>query len=166
MASPRRRERSANAAPKLTAQAEPLLEIADELPPLFVRYGNEIANRRHNGVTFDPNWSMMLRMAAVGGLRFVTARDGDSLIGFASTIIGPHLAFKDVCYGITNAIFLDKPYRFGWFPIKFMRHNLACLREWGVKETFIARDFADERLGRVYEAVGYTPSEVGYTRSL
>ena len=160
----RRPKPSASAAPELTVQAELLFDIADELPPLFVRYGKEFP--RVEGVVFDPNWPMMFRMAAAGGLRFVTARAGDSLIGFASTIIGPHLAYKSVNYGITNAIFLDKPYRFGWFPVKFLKANLDCLREWGVKETFIARDVANARLGKVFERLGYKAVEVGYTRSL
>jgi GNAT superfamily N-acetyltransferase len=155
---------SASVAPELTAQEESFLKIADELPPLFVRCGREFP--RVEGVVSDPNWPMMFRMAAAGGLRVVTARDASSLVGFAFNIVGPHLMYKNVCYGITNAIFLDKPYRFGWFPVKFLRHNLDCLREWGVKETFIARDVANLRLGKVFERLGYKAVEVGYTRSL
>jgi hypothetical protein len=140
------------------------LAIVDELPPLFVRYGREFP--RVEGVTADPNWPQMLRMAAAGGLKIVTARSGDTLVGFAINIIGPHIMYRGTCFGITNAIFLEKAYRFGWFPIKFLRHNITCLKEWGVVETFIARDVANTRLGKVFERLGYKPVEVGYTRSL
>jgi len=140
------------------------LAIVDELPPLFVRYGREFP--RVEGVVSDPNWPQMLRMAGAGGLRVVTARNDGLLVGFAFNIVGPHLMYRNTSYGITNAIFLEKAFRFGWFPIKFLKHNLDCLKEWGVKETFIARDVANTRLGKVFERLGYKAVEVGYTRSL
>lgn len=163
----RRRPRpSASVAPKpgLTIQAESLYEIANELPPLFVRYGQEF--KKVEGVISDPDWSQLFRMTAAGTLKVTTARDKGTLIGFAFSVVGPHLMYKNTCHGITIAVWLDKAYRFGWFPLKFLRRNLELLKEYGVKRAAIARDAMTPRLGVVYERLGYRVDEVSYARAL
>ena len=165
MASPRLRRPSAAAArDEPTLQVEALLDIARELPPLFVRYGREFA--KIEGVISDPDWQQMFRMAAAGMLRVVTVRDSGVLVGFAFNIVGPHLMYRSVIHGITNAVWLDKAYRVGWFPLKFLRFNRDKLIEWGCKRLCIGHDLTWDRLGKVYERLGYKLDEILYVQGV
>jgi GNAT superfamily N-acetyltransferase len=146
----------------LRIEPERFEDIADELPPLFVRYGDELGKD-----ATDPDWSNLLRLAMTGVLRVVTLRDNNKLVGFAISMVGPHLMYRSVCHGITIAVFIDKPYRHGWTGLKFLAKNRDILREWGVKRACIAEDAtADKSLRKVYERVGYTPDETTYAMRL
>lgn len=132
---------------------ERLYDIAQELPPLFVRYGQEFPTIE--GVVSDPDWTQMLRMDAMGMLKVLTARDGGALVGFAFSVVGPHMMYRSVKHGITNAVWLDPAYRSGWFPLKFLRANLEMLRDEGCRRVCIGHHALWPRLGKVYERLGY-----------
>lgn len=162
---PRRPRPSATVAPELTFDTEAFAAIANELPPLFVRYGEEFP--KVDGVVSDPDWAALYRMAMAGTLRVVTARDAGLLVGFAFNVVGPHLMYKGTCHGITNAIWLDPAYRIGWQPMKFLRANLEFLKSWGVKRACIGEDAAKPRsLAKVYERLGYRLTEQLYDKVL
>lgn len=139
-----------------------MADIAAELPPLFLRYGREFI--KVEGVIAEPDWPQLLRMAATGVLKVLTARDNGVLVGFAFSIIGPHLMWRSVIHGITNAIWLDPAYRFGWFPVRFLRANLDVLRELGCKRVCIAHAATTPGLGKVYKRLGYTLDELSYAQ--
>lgn len=155
---------SATAAPDLTIQVEQLYDIAQELPPLFVSYGREFP--KVEGVVSDPDWPQLLRMAALGALKVLTARDDGVLVGFAFSVVGPHLMYRSVIHGITNAIWLDPAYRAGWFPVRFLRANLDMLRDAGCRRVCIGHDAGWPRLGKVFERLGYKCDEVLYAQVL
>ncbi len=155
--------------PKVSATAAPeiavaqLADIAAELPSVFVRYGREF--NKVEGVVSDPDWPQLLRLEAAGILRILTVRDRGLLVGFAFSLVGPHLMYRHATHGITNAVWLDPAYRAGWFPLKFLRANMEMLRKAGCKRVCIAHDAATPRLAKVYERLGYKLDELCYARS-
>lgn len=147
--------------PELTIQPERFDAVADELPPLFARYGEELGKD-----ATDPDWGKLFRMAIDGTLYVVTLRDKGNLVGFAITLVGPHLMYKSVVYGITLAIFIDKPYRHGWTGLKFLAKNRDILRECGCKRISIGEDATQRSLTKVFERAGYELAERLYVMGL
>ena len=147
-------------APRFTVQVESFIDIAHELPPLFVRFGKELAK-----APVEPDWQSFFNMTLAGVLRTTTARYDGALVGFALNIVGPHMFHKGTCFGMTTAVWLDRAYRNAWNGFKFLRHNRDNLREWGVKRACIMRDTvkSDARLDKVYRRLGYEPDELNYT---
>jgi GNAT superfamily N-acetyltransferase len=145
----------------LRIQPERFEEMADELPPLFARYGEELGKS-----ATEPDWANLFRMAFTGQLRIVTLRDGPVLVGFAISIVGPHLMYRSVTHGITIAVFLDKPYRHGWTGLKFLAKNRDILREWGCKRISVGEDATQQTLGKIYQRVGYELAERLYVMEL
>ena len=150
---------SANAALELTFAVEPLERIAHEMPPLIVRYGQELDEAP------EPDWASLLRMSALGGLLTVTARSGDVLAGFVLTIIGPHLLYRSAKYGITNVVWLDPVYRTGMGGYRMLKFNRDKLLELGCRPLVIShyiKTGEQRRLGILYRRLGYKAGEVSY----
>lgn len=157
---PRRPSPSATGA-SLSIQPERFEAVADELPPLFARYGEELGKAET-----EPDWTNLFRMALAGTLRVVTLRDNGTLVGFAISIVGPHLMYKSVVHGITIALFIDKPYRHGWTGLKFLAKNRDILHEWGCMRISVGEDATQQSLSKVYERVGYELAERLYVMRL
>ena len=154
--------RPSETAGSLSIDPERFEDIADELPVLFARYGVELGKAET-----EPDWKQLFQMAAVGTLRVVTLRDAGVLVGFAISVIGPHLMYRSVTHGITIAFFLDKPYRHGWTGLKFLAKNRDILREWGCKRISVGEDATqDNSLAKVYERAGYKLAERLYVMEL
>jgi len=148
-------------AASLEIKPERLEDIADELPPLFVRYGDEMGK-----AATEPDWVNLYRLSMAGGLRVVTLRDNGALVGFAISIVGPHLMYKSMTYGITIAVFIDKAYRHGWTGPKFLAKNRDFLREWGCHRISVGEDVTQPSLGKLYERTGYRLAEHLYVMDL
>ena len=153
-----RRRPSESAAPEFTLQAESLLKIVDELPPLFVLYGKE-----HAKSPIDPNWSALLPMAANGVLRTFTARYGGALVGFAFSVVGPHLMHASTPHGITNAIWLSPAYRQGLNGYRFLKGNRDYLLQIGCKRLYIGFDIEHQRQAVLYKRLGYKLEEMSFS---
>lgn len=137
---------------------ESLYKIADELPPLFIRYGKELGT-----APTEPNWHELFRMQASGILRVVTARQNKVLAGFCFNSVGPHLMYRTTIHGITFAVWLDHAYRTGWTGVRLLVKNRDLLREWGVKRAYISEPFTGGlKLDKVYKRIGYEPAEMNY----
>lgn len=150
---------SASAAPDLAFAVEPLERIAHEMPPLIVRYGQELDE------TPEPDWGALLRASALGGLLTVTARCGSALAGFVLTIVGPHLLYRSGKWGITNVVWLDPAYRDGMGGYRMLKFNRDKLTELGCKPLVIAhyiKTGEQRRLGILYRRLGYKPCEMSY----
>lgn len=155
---PKRRQRRRlleSVPPEFTVQEEPFLKIVDELPPLFVRFG-----KAHAKSSVDVDWQGLMRMAASGTLRVVTARHRGLLVGFCLTILSYPLMYKSTLFGSTFAVWLDKSHRFGMNGYRLLRRNKEYLLEWGCQKAYIATDIP--RLGKVYERLGYSLDEYHY----
>jgi hypothetical protein len=143
--------------PEFQVAEESLIEIADQLPAIFVRYGNEHAN-----APLDVDWQTMFRMSATGMLRLVVARHNKQLVGFCLNLLTRPIMYKSTLYGTTVATWLDKPYRYGLNGYKLLKTNRDLLESWGCQRMFIATD--KERLGTVFERLGYKYSEHSFMR--
>ena len=154
--------RPSETAGSLSIDPERFEDIADELPVLFARYGVELGKAET-----EPDWKQLFQMAAVGTLRVVTLRDAGVLVGFAISVIGPHLMYRTVPHGMTIAVYMDKAYRTGWTGLKFLAKNRDILRQWGCKRISVGEDATQPKsLRKVYERLGYKMAEYLYDMRL
>ena len=155
----RRRKLSAIGRPEFVVQEEPLLQFVDELLPLAIRFGQEKAI-----APVDPDWQGMLRMAATGSLRFVTARYDGVLVGFCANVLSLPMMYRSTPVGTTLAVYLDRSYRFGWNGYRLLRRNKRYLEQWGCRHCHISTD--DPRLGKIYQRLGYCELERHYVSKI
>ena len=156
---PRQRpRRSARAAPDgFVVGEQSLFDIIDELPPLFILYGQE-----HPRVTIAPDWQHLMRMYAQGILRVMTARYNGALIGFAFSVVGPTIMTRTTLQGITVAIWLDPAYRQGRNGYNLLKANRDMLLSIGCKRLFVSADVAHQRQAVLYRRLGYKFEEASY----
>src|ERR1700744_155665 len=153
----RRRRPSETASPEFVVQEEPFLQIIDELPPLFLQYGEE-----HAKAPIAPDWKHLMTMAASGILKVMTARYNGQLVGFAFSIVGPTIMHAKTIHGITNAVWLTPAYRLGMYGYKLLKANRDMLIAKGCHRLFLSFQMSYERQGALYKRLGYKPEEVSY----
>lgn len=157
-AAPDRRLRVVKPAPRFTVQVESFIDIAHETPPLWLRFGKELGR-----APTDIDWQALFNLTMAGVLRVTTARYDGKLAGFALNMVGPHLFHKSTCFGITNAVWLDREYRRSWYGYQFLRANRDNLREWGCKVVYITNpDATVAGMDKLYRRLGYVPDELNY----
>ena len=90
----------------IVAALEPWLKFRNDsaLPGLILEYGEE------HGVTPDPDWPRMQRMAMVSELHVVTLRTS-LLVGFCICVMRPQLGFKGKMLAFAELIFVRPEYR-------------------------------------------------------
>jgi GNAT superfamily N-acetyltransferase len=160
----------ADAKPDLTIQAEPFWAIAKECPKLFRAHFREMG-RQLAGIPFDLDWNAFAAASQMERLLFVTVRDGDQLVGYVSTQLGPHQNYKSTLHGFINAVWLHPDYRKGWTGLRLLKENEYLLKKRGVVRVMVAemlsyKNANDRRLRVLFKRMGYTPIEVHWEKVL
>lgn len=157
-------ELASNVRPGLSCQVESFAEIAHELPPLFMRHWQELGDP---SVPLDPDWDRYLSLEVTGSLCFMTVRHGDVLVGYISTVVGPHLHYRSTLFAEIEMFWLDPVYRGSWFVFGWFRENDAMLQKLGVKRVSVAvkAGYKDGRVGSVFKRLGYRLHENVFLRS-
>ena len=139
---------------KPSFKAQPLYEIAHELPALLVQHSAEVDDGQY---PLDVDWDAYFAMALVGQLRFLTARVDDVLVGYIANIVRPHLRFKTTLHCFIEAYWLSPVYREGWAPVRMFRENDRLLKEWGVKRAYVAVEdqYKGGKANVLFERLGY-----------
>lgn len=147
---------------------EPFYVIAKELPPLFRRHWREFGRDR-DYVPLDPNWDDLMAMSIAGRLRILTARDGETLVGYIFNIVGPHLHYRSTVHSVVDMYYLEPRYRGGWTWVKMLRRNDEEMKKMGVVRAFISENLmAKGKRGRMFRIIlrrlGYRPIDVHYKK--
>lgn len=153
----------------ITFQWERLSTIARELPPLFKLHWAELALNKE-AIPLEPDWDRYFHYEAAGILYILTVRSDTVLIGYAFTLVGPHLHYASTLWGHTEMFWLQPDFRRGTLGIRLIRAVEDGMRAIGVKVHHfpVKLHFLSDRgtIGRLFERLGYKPIETVYGKRL
>lgn len=115
---------------------------------------------------YDPDFARYGRMEASNTLRFVSVRDGDELVGYASVIITDNLHDQKICCGIIQDIFILPEKRKGGTAdqlLDFVEQQLMLAH---VKHLSIAERLMVGPIGKWLSRKGYRCNERIWTKPL
>ena len=126
------------------------------------RHWHEIALYQ-NRVEFNPDFDYYFRSERNGNLILITARDGDTLVGYMAQIAGFHPHYRTTVWANNDLFWMDPAYREGMTGVKLFIKMEECLRALGAKvNSFVPKDHFERERGGVdkiltrlgYEKVG------------
>lgn len=147
-------------------QIERFCEIARELPSLFARHYDELAENKQ-AYPLEPDWERYFGLDLSGILRIMTARMDGILVGYIFNLVGPHLHSKSTIYADIDLFWLDPLYR-GFWAVGWFRQNDAYLKEQGVRlvTATIKNGYKKGRVGLIFKRLGYRPFETNFCKVL
>lgn len=115
---------------------------------------------------YDPDWSRYARMEKADILRFVSVRENDNLVGYASIIITDNLHDKKICCAIIQDIFIMPKKRKGGTADRLLYFIEKLMMSINVKHISIAERLMVGNVGRWLSRKGYHCNERIWTKSL
>jgi hypothetical protein len=159
----RHRERldPAKSSTGLTFQWERFPAISRELLPLLKPHWREVGVNKHV-VPLDIDWDMFFDYDLRGVLHVLTARRQKKLVGYIFNLVGPHMHHTSTKWAATNMYWLEPASREGWAPVKFFIENMRGLkeREAVIHNIAISLHFQSGRVGKIFQRLGYKPTEI------
>lgn len=139
-------------------------DVRAEMEPMLVEHWHEIA-LGHAQVPLDIAYERYNAMCDSGVLQIVTARDNGVLVGYHAAIVSGHLHYNSTLHGITDVYFILPEYRKGFTGIRLFRKVKVEMEKLGVKKLITGAKLhtADGNSGKLFEYLGYKPTETVYT---
>ena len=141
--------------------------IAEEILPLFAQHWREVAVDQDR-VPLDVDVRKLMQFEGMGMLSIVAARDEGKLVGYVVILMGPHLHHASTMWAQFDGFWLDPAYRKGVSGFRMLRGAVAAVRKKGAKVICVpvAQGFANGRVNRLFDRLGFTPSEILYRKVL
>lgn len=148
----------------VTFQEEKLGDFLEEMKPLLELHWEEVAAFKDK-VKFDPNYELYFAIEEVGGLHCVTARNGDTLVGYFISLVHEHLHYQESRWAVNDVLFIHPDYRRGGVAVGMFKYAEDRLRELGVDVmTIHMKTYA--RFDSLVERLGYDNTEAIYAKHL
>jgi len=141
---------------------EKLIDILDELKPLFCEHYLEIA-RHQEIIKLNPDYNKYFEMERNGSLLLTVARADGKVIGYCFTFISPHLHYQDCLMALNDIILIKKEFRKGFTAMKLIKFTEKCLEKRGVLKSHITLKIAHD-FGKLLERMGYVAIERVYEK--
>jgi hypothetical protein len=142
----------------ITFNIEPVLDCKEEMLSLLDEHYEELTLNKHV-VKLNPNWSEYDRREKAGKFVYLTARDGDTLIGYSAWFVDYHIHYADLKVAMNDVIFLKKEYRQGMTGIKLIKYSEKVVRELGVnKVAWHIKESNDFR--PILQRMGYAEEDI------
>lgn len=141
--------------------------IAHELPSLLEQNWREtVFDQKVMPLRID--FDRLYQLDIAGALRILTVRRDKALIGYVFLVVAPHPTHNTVLYGVIEKYWLDPAERGGWLGVKLFRMTIAGARMFGCRVMQVASTikFEDNRVSKLLQRLGFTPTEVVHTKVL
>ncbi|HTN66402.1 MAG TPA: GNAT family N-acetyltransferase [Burkholderiaceae bacterium] len=142
-------------------QTEPYAVMKTEIRPLLLRHWEEIALDK-DSIPLDPDWDEYDRLAALGQLHILTARQDGDLIGYFVGIVRPHLHYRTSLTAFNDVLYIAPQHRRGRTALRFFTAIADGLRERGVQKLYINTKMHMD-FGPLLEFLRYRKTETIYT---
>jgi|TARA_R100000656_G_scaffold95374_1_gene69230 hypothetical protein len=146
----------------LTAAPESFMSCQLELAILFPEHWKKLALDREI-IPLDPNYEVYGALEERGELLLIALRDAGKLVGYWSAHVGAGLHYQSTLTATMDMWFVSEEYEKTTASLTLMRSVEKEYNRRGVKKA-IAGEKIHKPCGRLYEAFGYKPAEVQYTK--
>lgn len=149
--------------PTITYKRECVLDVLKDIQPLLERHYCEIAH--YPDITLNPDYERYAQAERLGMLQIYTARDFETLVGYAIYFVAPALHYKDSIQGIQDILFVLPDYRLGsiaWRLLEFSEKHLSALGVQVVRQHMKAAHSFEPLLARR----GYELEDLIYVKRL
>lgn len=136
--------------------------LASEMMPLMVEHFKE--TKVLDGITFNPDLQIYANLHTAGVLRIFTARISGKLVAYQVFFVMRHPHSRDSVQANQDILYVDKPYRKGWFGYRFIKYCSDKLLSDGVQVVF-QRISAKHDFGPVLERMGYRLIDLTFART-
>lgn len=90
---------------------ESLMELKDELLPLFKAHADEV--RPYREFSLNPLWEIYEQLEDDDKVVMYVARDGDDIIGYVIYFVSESLHYRNEVFATMDIVYLDPEYRGG-----------------------------------------------------
>jgi hypothetical protein len=146
---------------KLVFGWEPFPKLVPELKKLWPMHWREIALDQDT-VPLDPDWECYFALDEIGILAICTARYNGHLAGYIFNHVGPHNHYCSTKFAHAEMFFLHPRFRKGWQPVKMFLENIRGLqaREVKIHTINFKLTYKDGRVGKLFQRLGYVPTDI------
>lgn len=144
--------------------AESIVDIWDEIQPLWVSHWEEIA--MYKDVPLDPDKDGYVALQHSGKLKCFTLRLDGKLVGYFFAIVSAHLHYKSTLFAMEDIVYLKPELRgmgFGRSLLSFGEEELAKI---GVKVIVHHAKVAHPQLSQVLATMGYEQMDGIWTKRI
>lgn len=146
---------------KLTFQKENLIDIYDEMLPIFISHYKEIAH--YKDIPLSPDIEQYYRMEKNGITHIFTAREERNLIGYGIFNIRYNLHYKDSLQAWQDILYISKEKR--GFGKDFIKWCDLQLKNMGV-QVINQHIKVAHNWGKILENMGYELQDLQYSKRL
>jgi hypothetical protein len=119
-------------------------DLIEELKPLTERHYQEVAlDKQH--IPLAPDWTRYTKIAELGSLLVVGARDKDKLVGYSVFYISEMMHYMTTLSASNDVVYLAPEYRTGFAGVKLIKASETALKARGVTKVIwhvkFAKDF-------------------------
>jgi len=145
-------------------QKELLGDVATDCDRLLSLHYNELALHKEV-VKLKVDWERYASLERLGKFHVFTARDNDSLIGYAAFLIDTHLHYKDLTVAVNDVLYLDPDRREGWEGIKLIKFSERECKDLGAQKiVWRCKTFKDLR--PIMHRLGYVDEDISVGKIL
>ena len=146
----------------ITFQEELIENLVEELKPLLQEHWKELANHQDDR-PLDPDFDAYILINRRQVIRFITVRDNEKLIGYASFLISNHLHYRSWKYAVSDVYYLSLEYRKTNVGVQFFQNIETWLKDIGVNSITV-QDKVNHAHTSFFERLGFTHVEQVYEK--
>jgi len=113
----------------------------------------------------EPDFEAYEKIWNSGGLRFISCRDNEKLVGYIIFFVAPHIHYKSCITAQEDIYYLKKEYRKGRTGIKLFQFADNLLKEQGVNRVIYNTKVHQDN-SRLFEYLGYKFVDKVFTKML
>lgn len=145
----------------ITFHVEDYQKVIPELCEIYPLHWKEIALDQ-DSIPLDPDYELYSKLAGMGVIHLVTARDGERLVGYHLSFLRPGLHYKSTPMCFTDIFYLLPEYRSGMTGYNFLKFFRDSVLALGVKRIYMMTKLTID-LGPLVERLGFKEIERIYS---
>jgi hypothetical protein len=113
------------------------------------------------GIDYKVNWELYAKLEQGGGLFWLTARDGDGLVGYLVCMVHQHPNSTDYKIGTIASYYVKPRTTRGLIERSLIAHGTNVAFQRGAWKVKVLTDW-EHSFGRILELMGFRPKAVEY----
>jgi GNAT superfamily N-acetyltransferase len=149
---------------KLTFVCETKKSFLQEAQAQLRLHWEEIAKNKEL-LWLNPNVSLYEKLADLGSVAVILAKDGDKIVGYFVWFLAKHPHYQHVLTAEEDVHFLLPEYRLGLNGYFLIKEAVAHAKKLGAKFIRVREKLGHERPA-IMKRLGFTPTDITYTMAV